>query len=168
MSLSRLGERYIRLTPGARGYPGLPGSGPGRRGWLRTRTFGRKSPLRHFDWVLIAAVLALTLAACSSSSKATHAGGAGTTTSSTSASHVVSQVLGTGVTATTIKVGISLVDFSCVQQYVQSIRLHGIDAGRQYVEDHVDARPDFAGFLAQAGEQRLADRAEGARRLMPR
>ena len=52
MSVSRLGEGYTRLAPGY-------ASQGGRGGWLRTRAFGRQSVLRHFDWLLIAAVLAL-------------------------------------------------------------------------------------------------------------
>jgi rod shape determining protein RodA len=59
MSLSRLGEGSTRLAPGPRGYPGLRSRGPGRGGRLRTWAFGSKSPLRHFDWILVGAVLAL-------------------------------------------------------------------------------------------------------------
>jgi rod shape determining protein RodA len=58
MSASRLGEGY-RLAPGARGYAGPRGAGPGFRRSLATRTFGRESFLRHLDWLLIAVVLAL-------------------------------------------------------------------------------------------------------------
>jgi rod shape determining protein RodA len=53
-----LREGY-RLAPGARGYGGLRGSGSGFPGSLATRAFGRQSFLRHLDWTLIAAVLAL-------------------------------------------------------------------------------------------------------------
>jgi ABC-type branched-subunit amino acid transport system substrate-binding protein len=84
--------------------------------------------------VVIVAALALISAGCSSGGKATHAGGAGSTTSSTP-SHVISQVLGTGVTATTIKLGISLVDFSCVEQYVQSIRLNQQQVFQAYIDN---------------------------------
>ncbi len=58
MSASRLGEGY-RLAPGARGYGGPRGAGPGFGRSLGTRAFGRESFLRHLDWTLIAAVLAL-------------------------------------------------------------------------------------------------------------
>jgi hypothetical protein len=84
--------------------------------------------------VVIVAALALISAGCSSGGKATHAGGAGSTTSSTP-SHVISQVLGTGVTATTIKLGVSLVDFSCVEQYVQSIRLNQQQVFQAYIDN---------------------------------
>jgi rod shape determining protein RodA len=64
------GAAYRGLAPLQRGpglRPGL-GSGPGApRGasaWLRgtaRRLFARRSPLRHLDWILLAAVLALSL-----------------------------------------------------------------------------------------------------------
>jgi hypothetical protein len=36
------------------------------------------------------------------------------------------------------------------------------------VEENVDAHPDFAAFVAAAGQQRLAALAADARELMPR
>ena len=53
-----LRESY-RLAPGARGYGGLRGVGPGSRGSLATRAFGRQSLLRNLDWSLVVVVLAL-------------------------------------------------------------------------------------------------------------
>jgi ABC-type branched-subunit amino acid transport system substrate-binding protein len=71
--------------------------------------------------VALTAALALTLAACGSSSKASPpAGGNGTTT--TSGPAVVSKTLGPGVTADSIKIGISLVDFKCIQQFIDFTR----------------------------------------------
>jgi len=52
--------------------------------------------------------------------------------------------------------------------YVKSIREHGIEAGRRYVEEHVDGNPDFAAFLDRVGPERLTARAAGAEELMPR
>jgi rod shape determining protein RodA len=61
------------LQPGPRGRPGGPARdgfgpslgghrGPGRRlSDLARRAFARKSPLRHLDWILLVAVLALSL-----------------------------------------------------------------------------------------------------------
>ena len=52
------------LQPGQGGFnPGLAARRE-RRGWLRRmsgRAFDRKSPFRHFDWILLAGVLALSL-----------------------------------------------------------------------------------------------------------
>jgi ABC-type branched-subunit amino acid transport system substrate-binding protein len=84
--------------------------------------------------VAATAVIALTLAGCGSGSKGAAAGGRGTTSSSTP-THVVSKVLGTGVTATTIKLGVSLVDFSCVAQYVESIRLNQQQVFQAYIDN---------------------------------
>jgi len=73
--LARLGQPGPR-RPGA-DYRGLPPLQPGRGGFgtslggrrglgsrlarLARRAFARKSPLRHLDWILLAAVLALSL-----------------------------------------------------------------------------------------------------------
>jgi hypothetical protein len=66
--------------------------------------------------VALLLVAAIGLAACGSSGK----GGSASTTSP-GAFHPTT-TLGTGVTATTIKVGISLVDFSCIKQFVTALR----------------------------------------------
>ena len=66
--------------------------------------------------LLVVAILVLC-AACGSSSK-------GTTTPTTAKGPApVSTTLGAGVTPTTIKLGISLVDFTCIEQFVDSIRV---------------------------------------------
>jgi ABC-type branched-subunit amino acid transport system substrate-binding protein len=67
------------------------------------------------------AALAITLAACGSSSKNSSTGGGGTTTSSTGPA-AVSKTLGPGVTANSIKIGISLIDFKCIQQFIDFTR----------------------------------------------
>jgi len=71
-------------------------------------------------FVALFVTLAITLAACGSSSKSTSSGG-GSTTSST-APAVVSKTLGPGVTANSIKIGVSLVDFACIQQFIDFTR----------------------------------------------
>jgi len=87
---------------------------------------------------------ALLLASCSSSAKS---GTSSTTTSSGGAS----TALGVGVTARTVKIGVGLVNFSCIEQFTNSIRLnqdqiyndfiayinaHGGVAGRRIVPDY--------------------------------
>jgi hypothetical protein len=74
----------------------------------------------------IAVVLAMSvlLAACGSSSKS-GGGAAATTSSSTLPSATTlppSTALGIGVTANTVKVGVALVDFSCIEQFTDTIR----------------------------------------------
>jgi glutaconate CoA-transferase subunit A len=58
-------------------------------------------------------------------------------------------------------------DFSHFDAYVESVREHGIDAGRRYVAEHVDANRDFTEFLEKAGHDRLAAHKEAAGRLVP-
>jgi ABC-type branched-subunit amino acid transport system substrate-binding protein len=75
--------------------------------------------------LLIAALVcaAVVVAACSSSSKSSSSASGGTTG------------LGVGVTATTVKVGIALVDFSCIQQFVDSIRTNQDQVYGAFVND---------------------------------
>ena len=97
---------------------------------------------RHGVWILALLIGATLLASCSSGGK---------TTSTTTGSSGQSTTLGVGVTAKTIKVGVSLVDFSCIQQFVNQIRVnqneiyndfvkyvntHGGVAGRTIVPDY--------------------------------
>src|SRR5438132_13925860 len=83
--------------------------------------------------VAILSAIAVTVAACGSSSRSAGGGGASTTSSLTP--HVESTVLGTGVTATTIKVGISLVDFNCIKQFVDSVRVNQQQIYQAYIDD---------------------------------
>jgi len=71
---------------------------------------------RHWR-VAMVLVVTIVLAACASSTK----NGASSSTTAAGAFRP-STTLGTGVTATTIKVGIALVDFSCIKQFVTALR----------------------------------------------
>ena len=80
-------------------------------------------------YVIVSLVVVGTLvAACSSSSKSSSSqkpAGSAAASASTSSSTTVAlnpANLGTGVTPTTIKLGVSLVDFTCIQQFVTQIR----------------------------------------------
>src|SRR5437016_3638813 len=84
--------------------------------------------------VAILAAIGVTVAACGSSSRSAGGGGGASTTSSTTP-HVESTVLGTGVTATTIKVGISLVDFNCIKQFVDSVRVNQQQTYQAYIDN---------------------------------
>jgi glutaconate CoA-transferase subunit A len=59
-------------------------------------------------------------------------------------------------------------DLEHFDAYARSAKKHGPAAGLRYVEEHVDAHADFAGFVAAAGSARLAALAADARELMPR
>jgi glutaconate CoA-transferase, subunit A len=64
--------------------------------------------------------------------------------------------------------GLYEADLDHFDGYAALVRDGGAEAARRYVAEHVDAQPDFAAFLAAAGAERLAARAAGAERLMPR
>src|SRR4029079_6667034 len=70
-------------------------------------------------FVALTVAIALTAAACGSSDKKTVAPPPGSTTTTT---HVVSTAQGVGVTADSIKIGISLVDFKCIAQFIDFTR----------------------------------------------
>src|SRR5712671_6747055 len=88
--------------------------------------------IRRRTIVAILSAIAVTVAACGSSNRSAGGGGAPTTSSKP---HVESTVLGSGVTATTIKLGISLVDFTCVQQFVDSIRVNQQQTYQAYIDN---------------------------------
>ena len=111
--------------------------------------------VRHGVWILALLMSATLLASCSSGAK---------TTSTTTASSGQSTTLGVGVTAKTIKVGVSLVDFSCIQQFVNQIRVNQNEIYNdfiKYVNDHggVAGRtivPDYQYFCPIQNAQALA------------
>src|SRR5213592_58894 len=75
-----------------------------------------------------------TLAACGSSSN----GGGSSSTSKVTASsgpYPVSRTLGTGVAAKTLKLGVSLVDFDCIKQFVDSIRVDQEKNYQAFIDD---------------------------------
>ncbi|MDP9333124.1 MAG: ABC transporter substrate-binding protein [Actinomycetota bacterium] len=84
-------------------------------------------------FVALTVAVALATAACGSSSKsvAPPPGGSSTTTTT----HVVSKALGTGVTATSIKIGISLVDFKCIQQFIEFTRQNQQAVYQAFIDD---------------------------------
>src|SRR3954471_10631429 len=88
---------------------------------------------RRFS-VVVVMLLALVGAACGSSSKGASppaSNGATTTTGPA----VVSKTLGTGVTADSIKLGISLIDFKCIQQFIDFTRPNQQAIYQAFVDD---------------------------------
>ena len=82
---------------------------------------------RHLFAFVSLSVAVAVVAACSSSSKSSSssqkpAAATAAPATSTSAAPINPANLGTGVTPTTIKIGVSLVDFTCIQQFVTQIR----------------------------------------------
>lgn len=59
-------------------------------------------------------------------------------------------------------------DYDHFTGYVDAIKAGGSGAVRDYLERHVHSLPDFAGFLAQAGPERLAGLEASARELSAR
>jgi ABC-type branched-subunit amino acid transport system substrate-binding protein len=93
---------------------------------------------------LVAVVL--VLAACGSGTKSatspTTTAGSGGSGSSTSAPVV--KTLGPGVTDTTIKLGIALVDFKCIEPYIQSTRVDEYKVYQAFIDD-LNAKGGIAG-----------------------
>ena len=90
--------------------------------------------------VTLTVVLALVAAACGSSSKS----GGGTSTTSaapgngattTTAPVVLTKTPGTGVTADSIKLGVSLIDFKCIQQFIDFTRPNQQAIYQAFIDD---------------------------------
>lgn len=58
-------------------------------------------------------------------------------------------------------------DLAHFERYVELVRANGVDGVREYVEHNVMGHPDFAAFLADVGEERLAELAAAAKGLVP-
>ncbi len=92
---------------------------------------------RRWSWSLVLAVGTLC-AACSSSSShttSTTVQPATTAASAASSQPTTTLPLGKGVTATTIRVGVALVDFNCIEQYTNSIRVNQPQQWNAYFDD---------------------------------
>jgi ABC-type branched-subunit amino acid transport system substrate-binding protein len=82
--------------------------------------------------VALTVAIAVTLAACGSSGKATVSPPAGSTTTT---APVVSTAPGVGVTADSIKLGISLIDFKCIQQFIDFTRPNQQAIYQAFIDD---------------------------------
>jgi ABC-type branched-subunit amino acid transport system substrate-binding protein len=88
--------------------------------------------VRRHGVIASAAIVAMLFAACGSSSKSP---AAPTNSTAPGGSYTPSTAAGVGVTATTIKLGIALVDFNCIKQFVDSIRLNQDKNYSAYIND---------------------------------
>jgi len=105
------------------------GPGSGGRGSRRKEAGMRVR--RH--WAIASvAVVAMLFAACGSSSKTP---ASPTNSSGPDNTYKPSTVAGPGVSATEIKVGISLVDFDCIKQFVDSIRTDQDKNYQAYIDE---------------------------------
>ena len=77
-------------------------------------------------------VIAMLFAACGSSDKKD---GSSSSTTKPGANYTPSTAAGVGVTASEIKIGISLVDFDCIKQFVDSIRINQDKNYQAYIDD---------------------------------
>src|SRR5690348_3573723 len=95
----------------------------------------RRSGSRRSRGAVLAGVLAvaLLLAACGSGTKTVAPTPKGAT--GTSPNAPISKTLGTGVTAKTIRIGIALVDFKCIEPYVQFTRRNEDKVYRAFIDD---------------------------------
>src|SRR5438094_10391292 len=86
-------------------------------------------------FVALVVAIGLAMAACRSNSKSVAPPPAGSSTTATTP--VVSKALGTGVTATSIKLGISLVDFKCIQQFIDFTRPNQQAVYQAFIDDAI-------------------------------
>jgi len=94
----------------------------------------------HSVTALVACVVIVTLAACGSSDKKSSS----TTTTKAQSSSSGSTKLGVGVTPTTLKLGVALVDFDCVKNFVDEIRVDQDKVYQAYIDD-INANGGIAG-----------------------
>lgn len=98
----------------------------------------------------LAAVVALGIVAgaCGSGgskgSSTSGANGGSTKTSSSPGTSAQDKSYGTGVTATTVKVGVMLIDYSCIKQFVDSVRVDEPKTWKIYI-DYINAHGGVAG-----------------------
>jgi ABC-type branched-subunit amino acid transport system substrate-binding protein len=78
---------------------------------------------------------AIVIAACGSSAKTVPTTTTAASRTSTTAAYQDSTVAAVGVTATTVKVGVALVDFTCIQQFVDSIRVDQNKVYQAFIDD---------------------------------
>jgi hypothetical protein len=84
---------------------------------------------------LVVVVAALGASCSSSSSHSTATTAAPATTAAAPTQPTTTLPLGKGVTATSIRVGVSLVDFNCIEQYTNSIRVNQEQQWNPYFDD---------------------------------
>jgi ABC-type branched-subunit amino acid transport system substrate-binding protein len=88
--------------------------------------------VRRHGVIASAVLVALLFAACGSSSKSP---ASPTNSTPPGGNYTPSTAAGVGITATQIKLGISLVDFNCIKQFVDSIRLNQDKNYSAYIND---------------------------------
>jgi ABC-type branched-subunit amino acid transport system substrate-binding protein len=98
--------------------------------------------------VIVAGVFAVVLAAasCGSGTKIVPSATVTTGVGGSAGSHnaPVSKTLGVGVTATTIKVGVALLDFKCIAAYIQTMRIDEYKVYQAFIDD-INAHGGIAG-----------------------
>ena len=91
---------------------------------------------------LLSAVM--VLAACSGSAKTAAPPTSASKPTTATTPYQESTAAGVGVTATTVKIGVALVDFTCIQQFVDSIRVNQDKVYQAFIDD-INAHGGVAG-----------------------
>jgi ABC-type branched-subunit amino acid transport system substrate-binding protein len=86
----------------------------------------------------------MVMAGCGSSVKTAPTTTTSSSHATTTAGYQQSTVAGVGVTATTVKIGVALVDFTCIQQFVDSIRVNQDKIYKAFIDD-INAHGGVAG-----------------------
>ena len=109
---------------------------------MNARHAWRRGVARRRALPALLLAVALVSAACGSGTKSASDS---TTTGSRSASTApISKTLGVGVTDSTIKVGVALVDFKCIEPYIQTTRVDEYKVYDAFIND-VNAKGGIAG-----------------------
>src|SRR6516165_2818396 len=91
--------------------------------------------MRGMRVVGLVLALAVVVGACGSSGSSNASKTPTANASATTQATVTDKSLGTGVTPTSIKVGVMMIDFNCVAQYVDSLRPDQQQAFQIFVDD---------------------------------
>src|SRR5665213_703593 len=133
------GRRRTRIGQHRRPFPACSNPSTDDRSRTRFRmwvVFGGRFRMHRRLFVALAVACATIVSACGSTSTTDRSGSARSSVPTRSAvPRVVSTALGTGVTASTVKLGISLVDFTCIEQFVDSIRVNQQQVYQAYIDD---------------------------------
>lgn len=89
--------------------------------------------MRRFLAAMLA--LALVVAACSGNGDDGSGGGGGEPRSTTAPQAVASGELGAGVTAESVKIAVSLVDFECIEDFVDEIRVDQEETYQAFIDE---------------------------------
>jgi ABC-type branched-subunit amino acid transport system substrate-binding protein len=107
--------------------------------------------LMHRRGIPVLLLVTLLCVACGTSTKKSSGPGAttgGATAGTTASAGQPSKTLGPGVTPTTMKIGVTMVDFNCIKPFVEGVQIQQQEMYQLYI-DYIDAHGGLAGRQIQ-------------------